>query len=69
MSKVGNGEIWFTTDLSEGIFDDERTAESLIRRMKSNHSTTTIPKQFTTKVKDLYGLTKSVSKELVKDKL
>jgi hypothetical protein len=29
MSKVGNAEIWFTADLSEGVFDDERTAESL----------------------------------------
>jgi hypothetical protein len=37
-SKIGNGEIWFKADLSEKVFDDKRAAESLIRRMKSNHS-------------------------------
>ena len=62
-SKIGNGEIWFQADLSEKAFDDKRAAESLIRRMKSNHSTTTMPKHFTTEVKDISGLTKSISKE------
>jgi hypothetical protein len=63
-TKIGNGEIWFKADLSEKVFDDKKAAESLIRRMKSNHSTTTIPKHFTTEVKDISGLTKSISKEL-----
>jgi hypothetical protein len=63
-SKIGNGEIWFKADLSEKDFDDKRTAESLIRRMKFNHSTTTTPKHFTTEVKDISELTKSISKEL-----
>ena len=63
-SKIGNGEIWFKADLSEKVFDDKRAAESLIRRMKSNHSTTTTPKHFTTEVKDISGLTKSISKVL-----
>jgi hypothetical protein len=63
-SQIGNREIWFKADLSEKFCDDKRAAESLIRRMKSNHSTTTTPKHFTTEVKDISVLTKSISKEL-----